>query len=103
MKRAPFWVAGLGLFAAVMAIDHAMAFENETLILSPREREQVVGHYVRPDGRTVPLVENNGIPFLYGLGDVRGRASSSPLINGRTPTVEASTPSNGIVPGQEPD
>ncbi len=101
MKRAPFWVAGLGLFAAVMAIDHAMAFENETLILSPREREQVVGHYVRPDGRTVPLVENNGIPFLFGLGSSVGKASSVPTINGRTPSIAGATPSGGLVPGQE--
>ncbi len=103
MKRVRFWVAGLGLFGALMAVDQAAAFDNETLILSPREREQVVGHYVRPDGRTVPLVENNGIPFLFGAGDVRGKPSSSPTVNGRQTTVEASTPSNGIVPGQEPD
>ncbi|WP_192845069.1 hypothetical protein [Aureimonas sp. AU20] len=91
------------MLGAVMVVDSAIASENEVLQLSPREREQVVGHYVRPDGRTVPLVENQGIPFLYGLGDARGKASSVPLVNGRTSTIEASTPSNGIVPGQEPE
>jgi len=103
MRGTRFWVASLALFGAVLAVDSALASENDVLQLSPREREQVVGRYVRPDGRSVPLVENQGIPFLYGLGDSRGKASSVPLVNGKTSTVDASTPSNGIVPGQEPE
>lgn len=102
MKYSRFWFAGLAILSVVLAVDSATASE-ETLQLSPREREQVVGHYVRPDGRVVPLVENNGIPFLFGLGDARGKPSSVPLVNGRTPTVEASTASGGIVPGQDPE
>jgi len=103
MMQKRFWIMSLAVFGTVLAVDSAIASENDVLQLSPREREQVVGRYVRPDGRTVPLVQNQGIPFLYGLGDARGKASSVPLLNGRTSTVEASTPSNGIVPGQEPD
>ena len=102
MKRSGFWFAGLAILGTVLAVDSAAASED-LLRLSPRERDDVVGYYVRPDGQRVPLVENNGIPFLYGLGDARGKASSIPLVNGRTATVEASTPSGGIVPGQDPE
>ncbi len=98
------WAAGLALVGAAAVAAPAYASNlNETLELSPREREQVVGYHVLPDGRRVPLVENNGIPFLFGFGDARGNASSEPLVNGRTSTIEASTPSGGIVPGQEPN
>ena len=87
-----------------LLLGSAPALANEpTLKLSPRERDAVVRNYVRPDGRVVPLTENNGIPFLFGLGDARGKPSSIPLVNGATATVEASTPSSGLVPGQNPE
>ncbi|MCB8837531.1 hypothetical protein [Aurantimonas sp. VKM B-3413] len=71
------------------------------VILSPRERE--AARPVRlPDGRIVYQVGGGGIPWLYGVGDVYGVPSALPLVGGVTPTILGSTPSGGIVPGQEP-
>ncbi|MDY8107553.1 hypothetical protein U0C82_00130 [Fulvimarina sp. 2208YS6-2-32] len=69
--------------------------------LSEREREE--SRPVRlPDGRVVLRpVDAGGIPFLYGFGDARGAPSGLPTTNGVTPTISASTPSGGLVPGQE--
>ena len=55
-----------------------------------------------PDGRVVLRPVNEGIPFLFGLGDNSGAPSGLPTEGGVTPTARASTPSGGLVPGQEP-
>ena len=69
--------------------------------LSEREREN--SRPVRlPDGRGVLRPVNEGIPFLFGLGDNSGAPSGLPTEGGVTPTARASTPSGGLVPGQEP-
>ena len=69
--------------------------------LSEREREN--SRPVRlPDGRVVLRPVSEGIPFLFGLGDNRGAPSGLPTEGGVTPTARASTPSGGLVPGQEP-
>ena len=71
------------------------------VILSSRERK--VAYPVRlPDGRVAERAGSGGIPWLFGIGGVYGKASAMPLTNGATPSVLASTPSSGIVPGQEP-
>ncbi|MCQ8784164.1 hypothetical protein [Mangrovibrevibacter kandeliae] len=72
------------------------------VILSPREAARA-----RPvqlaDGTVVRRPDNQGIPFLFGLGDADGVPSGAPLMAGATPSVEASTPSCGLVPGQAPE
>ncbi|MEE2953338.1 MAG: hypothetical protein VYD57_19105 [Pseudomonadota bacterium] len=69
--------------------------------LSEREREE--SRPVRlPDGRVVLRPVSQGMPFLFGLGDNRGVPSGLPTKGGVTPTAEASTPSGGLIPGQEP-
>ena len=66
-------------------------------------REQRESRPVRlPDGRVVLRPVSNGIPFLYGFGDARGVPSGLPTVQGVTPTLERSTASGGIVPGQNP-
>ncbi len=102
MKDYIYASIGLGLVIAAFP-----AFANDPretgTILSPREREQVVREVQLPDGRVVLETENYGYPALFGLGDATGKASSVPLVNGRTPSVAGSTPSGGLVPGQEPE
>lgn len=71
--------------------------------LSERERQQVVERIRLPDGRIVERTENYGFPAFFGIGDVRGAPGSQPLVNGVTNSVRASTPSGGLVPGQEPE
>ncbi|MEX6505026.1 hypothetical protein [Jiella sp. M17.18] len=100
-------IAGLVGFASLMTVFPAAAASNSPpshpgVILSRRERE--AARPVRlPDGRVVYQAGNSGIPWLYGLGDAYGRASADPLVGGVTPSIIDSTPSRGIVPGQEPD
>lgn len=53
-----------------------------------------------PDGRIVLRPVSNGIPWLFGFGDARGVPSGLPTSRGVTPSIDASTPSGGIVPGQ---
>ncbi len=69
--------------------------------LSPRERGAS-----RPtrlsNGKVTLRPDNDGLPFLFGLGDATGKPSAKPTVNGVTPSVSASTPSNGVVPGQDP-
>lgn len=101
MKECLYASAGLALLIAAFPALANDPRETGT-ILSQREREQVVREVVMPDGRVVLLPENYGFPAFYGFGDGTGKASSAPLINGRTPSVDASTPSGGLVPGQEP-
>ncbi|WP_182085494.1 hypothetical protein [Aureimonas sp. ME7] len=101
MKECLFASAGLAL---VLLAFPALADSRETgVILSPRERAQVVRQVELPDGRVVLQTENYGFPAFYGVGDVRGKASSIPLVNGQTPSVLGSTPSGGLVPGQTPE
>lgn len=71
--------------------------------LSTREREVATERFVLPDGRVVRLPPNGGLPFLFGLGDAYGKPSSVPVVRGTTPSVLASTPSGGLVPGQTPE
>ncbi|RFC66057.1 hypothetical protein DYI37_00865 [Fulvimarina endophytica] len=54
------------------------------------------------DGRVVLRPRSAGLPFLFGLGDASGAPSGLPTVNGVTPSVAASTPSGGLVPGQTP-
>ncbi|WP_157944571.1 hypothetical protein [Mangrovicella endophytica] len=93
----------LTLLAATPALaDYCGGSQNDgPVILSPRERERA-RRVQLPDGRIAAYAENRGIPWLYGFGDNTGKASALPLRNGRTPSEEASTPSCGLVPGQEP-
>ncbi|WP_279479928.1 hypothetical protein [Aureimonas sp. SK2] len=101
MKECLYASAGLAL---ILIAFPALAYDRETgTILSPRERQEVVREVVLPDGRVVLQTENYGFPAFFGLGDARGKASSIPLVGGRTPSVEASTPSSGLVPGQNPE
>jgi len=102
MKECLYASAGLALLLAAFPALANDPRETGT-ILSPREREQVVREVVLPDGRVVLQTDNYGYPAAFGLGDATGKASSVPLVNGRTPSVEASTPSGGLVPGQEPE
>ena len=71
------------------------------VVLAPRERGAS-----RPtrlsNGKVTLRPRNDGLPFLFGLGDATGKASAVPLVNGVTPSVSASTPSDGVVPGQNP-
>ena len=90
-------LAGAALFAILPV---ASAFAQEGVILSDRERRDAERVQVG-DGSS--RVYAPGIPFLYGLGDAVGDPSGVPLVNGRTPSVYASTPSGGVVPGQEPE
>ncbi|NDW05721.1 hypothetical protein [Jiella pacifica] len=87
--------------SSVLAQDYGSRADRPGIILSNRERR--VAYPVRlPDGRVVQRAGSGGIPWLFGLGDVYGQPSAAPLVNGATPSVLASTPSGGIVPGQEP-
>ncbi|MCE7027389.1 hypothetical protein [Jiella avicenniae] len=86
---------------AVLAQEYGARVDRPAVVLSNRERR--VAYSVRlPDGRVVRRAGGGGIPWLYGLGDVYGKASAVPLVDGSTPSVLASTPSGGVVPGQEP-
>ena len=71
------------------------------VVLAPRERGAS-----RPtrlsNGKVTLRPDNDGLPFLFGLGDATGKASAVPLVNKVTPSVSASTPSSGVVPGQDP-
>ncbi|MER0237497.1 hypothetical protein [Fulvimarina sp. MAC8] len=69
--------------------------------LSERERRNSQPVQL-PDGRVVLRPVSNGIPWLFGFGDARGAPSGVPTTNGVTPSMSASTPSGGLVPGQEP-
>lgn len=87
--------------SAALAQDYGARADRPSVILSNRERH--VAYSVRlPDGRVVQRAGGDGIPWLFGLGDVYGRASALPLVDGATPSVLASTPAGGIVPGQDP-
>ncbi|WP_139802563.1 hypothetical protein [Aurantimonas sp. 22II-16-19i] len=91
----------LPLTTPASAQDYRPAAERPGVILSNRERR--VAYPVRlPDGRVALRAGSGGIPWLFGLGDVYGSASALPLVNGATPSVLASTPSGGLVPGQDP-
>ncbi len=98
--------AALGLLvvlpaAPTLAQEYGTRADRPGVILSTRE--QRVSYPVRlPDGRVVRQTGSGGIPWLFGIGDVYGKASALPLVNGATPSVMASTPSGGIVPGQDP-
>jgi len=97
----PFLTTTLAVATMAAALSPLTVLAEEAGVrLSPRERAAVVERYVLPDGRVVLLTENNGLPFLFGLGDATGKPSSVPLVNGITPSVMASTPSGGLVPGQ---
>lgn len=106
MRRMLFALAAaamvpLPLSAPASAQDYRPAAQRPGVILSSREER--VAYPVRlPDGRVAERAGSGGIPWLFGLGDVYGKASGLPLVNGATPSVLASTPSGGLVPGQEP-
>jgi len=87
---------------ATLAAAPAFA-QGAGVTLSPREREVATERHVLPDGRVVLLPANGGLPFLFGLGDAYGKPSSVPVVRGTTPSVLASTPSGGLVPGQTPE
>lgn len=71
------------------------------VVLAPRERG--AAHPTRlSNGKVTLRPDNDGVPFLFGLGDATGKASAVPLVNRLTPSVSASTPSHGVVPGQDP-
>ncbi|MBO0664086.1 hypothetical protein LQ948_15735 [Jiella sp. MQZ9-1] len=98
----------LAAFAVAFAPAHVAHAQDDGardrgagVILSEREREAAYPVQL-PNGRIVYRTGSNGIPWLFGIGGVYGKASAIPLINGRTPSILASTPSAGIVPGQEP-
>lgn len=80
----------------------ALAQQVVGVELSSRERAVAVPVRL-PDGRVALRPPNSGLPWLFGLGDVYGKASAVPLVNGVTPSVLASTPSGGLVPGQDPE
>jgi len=87
--------------SSASAQDYRTGVRGQGVILSDRERREA--YAVRlPNGRVVERASNGGIPWLFGLGDVYGKASGLPLVNGATPSVLASTPSGGIIPGQDP-
>jgi len=87
--------------ASALAEQYPPAPQPPGVALSPRERE--VAYPVRlPNGEIVYHAGQGGLPWLYGLGTVYGKASGMPLVNGVTPSILGSTPSGGIVPGQEP-
>jgi len=79
----------------------AAAQEPVGVRLSEREKQQS-RRVVLPDGRVVLRPFSPGLPWLYGVGSVYGKASAQPLVNGVTPSVMADTPARGIVPGQNP-
>ncbi|MBO0903857.1 hypothetical protein [Jiella sonneratiae] len=107
MTRTIAAIAGLStLLGTAFAVpaaaqDYAAYAERPGVILSARERRAATARRL-PNGRLVERAGSGGIPWLYGIGDVYGKASALPLVHGATPSVLASTPSNGIVPGQEP-
>lgn len=96
-------LAGATALPALPASAQAYAPEEGGTILTTREREAVTRRVRLPDGRVVLLTENDGLPWLFGVGSAVGKASSVPTVNGRTPSIRGSTPSGGIVPGQEPE
>ncbi|TFF23006.1 hypothetical protein E3C22_11200 [Jiella endophytica] len=83
-----------------LAQDYRPAARNPGVILSERERR--AAYPVRlPGGRVAERAGSGGIPWLYGIGDVYGKASGLPVVKGATPSVLKSTASGGLVPGQE--
>ncbi|MBP0614175.1 hypothetical protein [Jiella mangrovi] len=93
--------AVLAFPAMAQAQDYRTGERGPGVILSNRERE--VAYPVRlPDGRVVQRAGSDGIAWLFGIGGVYGKASALPLVNGATPSIMRSTPSGGIVPGQNP-
>ncbi|WP_062013153.1 hypothetical protein [Aureimonas sp. AU4] len=94
-------LAGACALPALPAAAQPYAPNEAGTILTAREREYVTRRVRLPDGRIVLLTENDGLPWLFGAGSSVGAASSVPLVDGRTPSIAGSTPSGGIVPGQE--
>lgn len=73
------------------------------VILSEREKRESVPVRL-PDGRVVLRpVHAEGLPFLFGFGESYGNPSGMPLKGGATPSQMKSTPSGGLIPGQEPE
>lgn len=92
------------LLSALLALPAAPVLAQESVGVALSNREKRVAVPVRlPDGRVVLRTRNSGVPWLYGVGSVYGKASGLPLIGGVTPSIIASTPSGGLVPGQEPE
>ncbi|KQT86023.1 hypothetical protein [Aurantimonas sp. Leaf443] len=69
--------------------------------LSPREAAAAERIRLR-DGTVVTRVGDGGIPWLFGFGSVYGKASAREVVDGQTDSILRSTPSNGLVPGQDP-
>ncbi|MEC5289824.1 hypothetical protein VSX64_03935 [Aurantimonas sp. C2-6-R+9] len=92
------------ILAALLALPAAPVLAQQTVGVALSNREKRVAVPVRlPDGRMVLRTRNSGVPWLYGVGSTYGKASGLPLIGGVTPSIIASTPSGGLVPGQEPE
>lgn len=94
-------LAALLATALMTPVLPAAAQEPVGVRLSEREKQQS-RRVVLPDGRVVLRPHSPGLPWLYGVGSVYGKASAQPLVNGVTPSVMADTPARGIVPGQNP-
>jgi len=103
--RIPILLALAGALALPVLPAGAQPYapEEAGTILTTREREAVTRRVRLPDGRIVLLTENDGLAWLFGAGSSVGKASSVPTLNGRTPSIAGSTPSGGLVPGQEPE
>lgn len=92
------------ILAALLALPAVPVLAQDSVGVALSNREKRVAVPVRlPDGRVVLRTRNSGIPWLYGLGSAYGKASGLPLVGGVTPSIIASTPSGGLVPGQEPE
>ena len=92
------------ILAALLALPVAPVLAQDSVGVALSNREKHVAVPVRlQDGRVVLRTRNSGLPWLYGVGSAYGKASGLPLIGGVTPSIIASTPSGGLVPGQEPE
>ncbi len=97
---------GLAVATSLPALALAQPYGGDVyggVRLTERERQDIVRRVRAPDGTIVEVTESYGLPFLFGAGDVRGAPSSQPVVNGITNSVRGSTPSGGLVPGQEPE
>ncbi len=92
------------ILTALLALPVAPVLAQDSVGVALSNREKHVAVPVRlQDGRVVLRTRNSGVPWLYGLGSAYGKASGLPLVGGVTPSIIASTPSGGLVPGQEPE